>query len=84
MVHIKKKKNLKKKSQKVRIITLLLNNRGRQFFLGICLFFFNYKFIFLWLCWVFIAVRGLPLVAESGVLLSDCGVWTSRVVEHGL
>ena len=28
-------------------------------------FFFN-KFIFLWLCWVFVSVRGLSLVAASG------------------
>ena len=32
-------------------------------------FFFNkfiYLFIYLWLCWVFVAVRGLSLVAASG------------------
>ena len=32
--------------------------------------FFFYKFIYLfiyfWLCWVFVSVRGLPLVAASG------------------
>ena len=38
-------------------------------FLFILLFFFkliNYLFIYLWLCWVFVSVRGLPLVAASG------------------
>ena len=30
-------------------------------------FFFNfYLFIYLWLCWVFIAAHGLSLVAVSG------------------
>ena len=30
-------------------------------------FFFNfYLFIYLWLCWVFVSVRGLSLVAASG------------------
>ena len=34
----------------------------------ICIFFFNfYLFIYLWLCWVFVSVRGLSLVAASGV-----------------
>ena len=38
--------------------------------------FFNkfiYLFIYFWLCWVFVAVRGLPLVAVSGSY-SSCGV----------
>ena len=32
------------------------------------IFFFNfiYLFIYLWLCWVFVSVRGLSLVAASG------------------
>ena len=33
------------------------------------IFFFwggGYLFIYLWLCWVFVSVRGLPLVAASG------------------
>ena len=30
-----------------------------------------YLFIYLWLCWVFISVRGLSLVAASGVLSSS-------------
>ena len=29
-------------------------------------FFWGGWFIYLWLCWVFISVRGLPLVAASG------------------
>ena len=33
---------------------------GLLFFLSICLF------IYLWLCWVFVSVRGLSLVAASG------------------
>ena len=37
-----------------------------------CLFFFFFKllfiylFIYFWLCWVFVSVRGLPLAAASG------------------
>ena len=33
---------------------------------GATFFFFNYLFICLWLCWVFVSVRGLSLVAASG------------------
>ena len=29
-------------------------------------FFFKYLFIYLWLCWVFVSVRGLSLVVASG------------------
>ena len=29
-------------------------------------FFFNFLFIYLWLCWVFVSVRGLSLVVASG------------------
>ena len=29
-------------------------------------FFLNYLFIYLWLCWVFVSVRGLSLVVASG------------------
>ena len=32
------------------------------FFLFVCFF----KFIYFWLCWVFVSVRGLSLVAASG------------------
>ena len=41
----------------------------RIFFEYCCFFFFNsfiYLFIYLWLCWVFVSVRGLSLVAASG------------------
>ena len=37
--------------------------RGNSFFLN---FGFIYLFIYLWLCWVFVSVRGLSLVAASG------------------
>ena len=30
------------------------------------IFFFFFKFIYFWLCWVFVSVRGLSLVAASG------------------
>ena len=30
------------------------------------IYFLNYLFIYLWLCWVFVSVRGLSLVAASG------------------
>ena len=42
---------------------------GRK--IGFCLFsfFFINLFIYLWLCWVFVAVCGLSLVAVSGGLL---------------
>ena len=36
------------------------------FFNGTTFFFLNFGFIYLWLCWVFISVRGLSLVAASG------------------
>ena len=36
-------------------------------------FFFKFLFIYLWLCWIFISVRGLSLVVASGVhSLSQC------------
>ena len=40
----------------------------KQFFFLTCLFIKNfiYLFIYLWLCWVFVSVRGLSLVAASG------------------
>ena len=31
-----------------------------------CFFFLKYLFIYLWLCWVFVSVRGLSLVVASG------------------
>ena len=37
------------------------------FFLKFCGFFFKFiYFIYLWLCWVFVSVRGLSLVVASG------------------
>ena len=41
---------------------------------------FIYLFIYLWLRWVFIAARGLSLVAVSGLLI----VVASLVAEHRL
>ena len=29
-------------------------------------FYYNYLFIYFWLCWVFVSVRGLSIVAASG------------------
>ena len=58
-------------------------------FVFICrLFFFN-VFIYFWLRWVFVATRGLSLVAVSGGLLffevrGLLVVVASLVVEHGL
>ena len=39
----------------------ILNN-----FFKIIIYLFIYLFIYFWLCWVFVSVRGLPLVAASG------------------
>ena len=42
-----------------------------------CYFFFFY--VYLWLCWVFIAVRGLSLVEASGVYSSlQCAGFSLR------
>ena len=49
----------------------------------ICLddiFLFIYLLFLFWLCWIFVAVRGLSLVAVCGLLV----VMTSLVAEHGL
>ena len=52
-------------------------------------FFFNLLFLYFWLCWVFIAARGLPLVEVSRALVFTV-VWgllitvPSHVAEHGL
>ena len=40
-------------------------------------FFCVYLFIYFWLRWVFIAVRGLSLIAARGATL-HCGVWASH------
>ena len=58
----------------------------------LCLFdnshFLKYLFIYFWLRWVFVAVRGLSLVAASGgYFVAVCGlliVVASLVAEHGL
>ena len=36
------------------------------FFLNVCLYYFKFLFIYFWLCWVFLSVQGLSLVAASG------------------
>ena len=47
-------------------------SKGQMLYFYLCLsrlfiYFFNfYLFIYLWLCWVFVSVRGLSLVAASG------------------
>ena len=56
------------------------------FFLKVCIFFFFFN---LWLCWVFVSVRGLSLVAASGGHSSSrcAGLLTiaaSLVAEHRL
>ena len=58
---------------------------------GFSFFFFNlfYLFIYFWLCLVFVAARGLSLVAASrGYSLLRCAGFliavTSLIVEHGL
>ena len=59
--------------------------------MGLVLFFFKifYLFIYFWLCWVFVSVRGLPLVVASGGHSSSrcAGLFTiaaSPVAEHRL
>ena len=42
---------------------LCFSGRTQSFFF---FFFLIYLFIYFWLCWVFVSVRGLSLVAESG------------------
>ena len=46
-------------------------------FLFVCLFVFTVLSSFSLLCWVLAAVRGLSLIAESGVY-SGCGAWASH------
>ena len=41
------------------------------------LFIYLFLFIYFWLCWVFVAVRGLSLVAMSGATLC-CSARASR------
>ena len=40
--------------------------KGIFFFFRIFFFFYIFFFIYLWLCWVFVSVRGLSLAAASG------------------
>ena len=40
--------------------------RGGQYFIYLLIYFKIHLFIYFWLCWVFIAARGLSLVAASG------------------
>ena len=70
------------------IVLLVLNTSSISFFFLIFKKFFIY-FIYFWLRWVFVAVRGLPLVAGSGGLLfvAVSGLLiavASLVAEHGL
>ena len=58
-------------------------------FLLFNIYIYIYIFIYFWLRWVFVAVRGLSVVAVSGGLLfvAVCGlliVVASVVAEHGL
>ena len=49
----------------------------RFFFLVV--YYFIYLFIYFWLCWVFVAARGLSLVpATAGYSLSQCMVLSLR------
>ena len=47
---------------------------------ALVLFYFIFKFIYLWLCWVFVSVRGLsPVAANGGHSSSRCaGLSLSR------
>ena len=46
---------------------VLSSSHGCLFFFFVCLFVFKfYLFIYLWLCWVFVSVRGLSLLAATG------------------
>ena len=42
-----------------------------------CLVLFKFIYFYFWLCWVFVAVCGLSLVAASGGY-SCCGAWASH------
>ena len=52
-------------SQSRYIITDILQP-SNLFFFALFLKIFMYLFIYLWLCWVFVSVQGLSLVAASG------------------
>ena len=48
------------------LIFFLKKYSPSQFFKKKFIYLFIYLFIYFWLCWFFIAVRGLSLVAVSG------------------
>ena len=53
------------------------------------IFFFNFYFIYLWLCWVFVSVRGLSLAAASGghffiAVHGPLSIAASLLAEHRL
>ena len=52
-----------------------LRHRGSP---HIFFFFLIYLFIYLWLCWVFVSVRGLSLVVASGGHSSSRCAWASH------
>ena len=73
-------------SAKGLVLKLWLNDRHT---LVTQIFFLNYLFIYLWLCWVFVFVQGLsPVAASGGRSSSRCaGISLSRplpVAEHRL
>ena len=47
------------------LVNFIVNSLAKDFFF-LKKFTFFYLFIYLWLCWVFVSVRGLSLVAASG------------------
>ena len=52
------------------ILCFMCNSPSRlraQWLMRDLFYFFYYLFIYFWLCWVFVSVRGLSLVAASGV-----------------
>ena len=68
-------------------VSLYLSNRNSKYLgPGAYIYFFN-KFIYFWLCWVFVSVRGLSQVAASGGHSSSrcAGLSVSRplIAEHG-
>ena len=46
-------------------------------------YFLKINIIF-WLCWIFVDVRWLSLIAASRGFLSSCGAGAALVVKHGL
>ena len=53
---------------KTKVFQLVLTQSSAVVFVGVfhLFFFFSILFIYFWLCWVFVAARGLSLVAASG------------------